>query len=209
MPTGPNEDFKGVIVVSSVFTWMYYTMMMLGPSSKECNANDKHVHWAVRAFGNLHEQAPVYLLSLWSYAIFVSPEDGAVFGAAYLVMRFFYPMYGRPPSGCCTAPESPCVSLRPPPRARLALRSIWLFRGRFDEVIFLCTFPQYGIIIYMMLSTVTKAYGLDLRAICLGYHSLGVLAASLPVPMQFFATCSVHKVLISAGFFGQGKVKAK
>jgi len=74
----------GVVAVSGVFFYMYYAFMQLGPSARMSNKSEAQVQWGSRAFGNLHEQAPTFLLALWSHALFVSPDSAAALGAAWL-----------------------------------------------------------------------------------------------------------------------------
>ncbi|KAG8465861.1 hypothetical protein KFE25_005431 [Diacronema lutheri] len=82
----------GVVAVSGVFFYMYYAFMQLGPSARMSNKSEAQVQWGSRAFGNLHEQAPTFLLALWSHALFVSPDSAAALGAAWLVFRAAYPI---------------------------------------------------------------------------------------------------------------------
>jgi len=49
-----------------------------------------------RAVANTHEQMGPFLVSLWIFAIFVSPRYATWLGAAYLVLRGIYPfLLGR------------------------------------------------------------------------------------------------------------------
>ena len=44
-----------------------------------------------RAVANTHEQMVPFLVSLWMFAIFVSPRHATWLGAAYLLLRAIYP----------------------------------------------------------------------------------------------------------------------
>jgi len=108
---------------------------------------------------------------MWSFAAFVSPQGAADLGKAYLVLRAMYPL-------------------------------IWLARGDFDPTIFSCTIPQYGIIIYMMASVFALShFGLDLRGIFLGYHTLGAATFAAVFLGGFFGMCALTTAVKSAGFF--------
>jgi hypothetical protein len=50
---------------------------------------------ADRTVGNCLEQMVPFLLSLWMYAIFISPSDAAYYGTIYVVTRAYYPFVFR------------------------------------------------------------------------------------------------------------------
>ncbi len=52
---------------------------------------DEEMLAADRAVANTHEQMVPFLVALWLYAIFVSPYYATWLGAAYVVLRGFYP----------------------------------------------------------------------------------------------------------------------
>ena len=82
-----------------------------------------------RAVANTHEQMVPFLVSMWMYALFVSPAVAASLGAAYLVLRAIYP---------------------------------FLLGARIEQMqprrVALVTFPCYGIIAWMLGSSVLKAW---------------------------------------------------
>lgn len=53
---------------------------------------DEEMLAADRAVANTHEQMVPFLVSLWVFAIFVSPRHATWLGAAYLVLRGVYPL---------------------------------------------------------------------------------------------------------------------
>lgn len=84
--------------------------------------SDKQIRMGERAFGNLHEQSIMFLVSLWMHALFVDVSTAASLGWAWLAFRLSYvviwaltagdimpgillstmPMYG------CTIPQPGC-----------------------------------------------------------------------------------------------------
>lgn len=91
---------SGVVAVSGIFLYMYYAFMQLGPNARMSNLSEAQIQWGSRAFGNLHEQAPAFLLSLWTYAIFVSPDDATTLGIVWLIFRAAYPLCGALHARC-------------------------------------------------------------------------------------------------------------
>ncbi len=53
---------------------------------------DEEMLAADRVVGNTHEQMVPFLVSLWLYAIFVSPTRATWLGVAYLALRASYPL---------------------------------------------------------------------------------------------------------------------
>jgi hypothetical protein len=53
---------------------------------------DEEMLAADRAVANTHEQMAPFLVSLWLFAIFVSPTYATWLGAAYVVLRGVYPI---------------------------------------------------------------------------------------------------------------------
>ena len=53
--------------------------------------NAKHENWAVRCFANMTEQWPMFLVGLWTHAIFVSPVTAYKAGCIWLAFRLAYP----------------------------------------------------------------------------------------------------------------------
>jgi hypothetical protein len=84
---------------------------------------------ADRAVQNTHEQMVPFLVSMWTYALFVSPRVAAGLGAAYVGLRAVYP---------------------------------FLLGSRIEQVqsrrVAFVTFPCYGIIAWMLGSSVVKAW---------------------------------------------------
>ena len=84
---------------------------------------------ADRAVQNTHEQMVPFLVAMWTYALAVSPGGAAVLGGAYVALRAVYP---------------------------------FLLGARIEEVqpkrVALVTFPCYGIIAWMLGSSVAAAW---------------------------------------------------
>ena len=79
-------NYIGVVVLS-LFTrtvWEMYT---------EKDVTDKHVANAGRFSGNMFEQSPIFLTSLWMYTIFADYETGWTLGVLYLVGMTYYPFH--------------------------------------------------------------------------------------------------------------------
>ena len=53
---------------------------------------DEEMLAADRAVANTLEQMGPFLGSLWLFAVFVSPTQATFLGAAYVALRFFYPL---------------------------------------------------------------------------------------------------------------------
>eukprot|EP01051_Picozoa_sp_SAG22_P011426 SAG22_NODE_1098_length_5567_cov_27.664045_2_plen_167_part_00 len=125
---------------------MYYGFMQLGPTAGMSNRSKAQITWGNRAFGNLHEQSTIFLVSLWLHALFVSVDGAAALGWAYLLFRSLYPVLW---AVCGPMPQSMAI--------------LW------------STMPQYGINWWMMSTTVASTcFGLDLKAATVDY--LGVPA---------------------------------
>ena len=58
--------------MAGAWAFMYYLFMMLGPTAGMSRRSNAQREWGARAFGNLHEQSTIFLVSLWSHALFVS-----------------------------------------------------------------------------------------------------------------------------------------
>lgn len=52
--------------------------------------SDKQIQMGERAFGNLHEQSIIFLVSLWMHALFVDASSAASLGWAWLYFRLGY-----------------------------------------------------------------------------------------------------------------------
>jgi hypothetical protein len=83
---------------------------------------------ADRAVANTHEQMVPFLLSMWLHAVLVSPTRAAALGGAYVVLRALYPV--------------------------LLGRSLSKIQSK---RVFFVTGPCYGIVFYLLGSTVYGA----------------------------------------------------
>ena len=132
-----------------------------------------------RSFLNMQEQAVLFNLSLWLYAVFVSADAATSLGQTYLFLRSLYPI-------------------------------IWMTLGGENgwpgDIGMLFTFPQYGINLFMALSTVAKLnYSVDLVDYFLGYKALGVFAVSVSFLMGVVMTIMQLNAKVFSGFFGKKK----
>jgi len=165
-----------VAKVTAAWVFMSYIFMPMGPTASMARVSDGQVKWGDRTFMNMNEQSPHFLVSLWIHAIFVSAQSATYLGIAYLVLRFLYPC-------------------------------IWALKGTsippFPEM-FLSTFPQYAINIYMMLSLF-----LPLKAIFLGWDALGVVV----VFIIYICYCVVFTMKMQtwcyARFFNRGQAELR
>ena len=82
-----------------------------------------------RAVQNTHEQMVPFLVSMWMYTVFVSPEVAAALGAAYVALRAVYPFL-----------LGPRIEQLQPRRVAFV------------------TFPCYGIIAWMLGGSVVTAW---------------------------------------------------
>ena len=138
----------------------------------------KQANMGARAFGNLHEQSIVFLVSLWVHALFEDVDGAAKLGSVYLGLRALYPV-------------------------------VWTLCGGFDMKILVTTMPQYGIILWMLGTTVAKAsFGTDLKALAMGSDAVGCAAMTALFFAQFNIDCMVIHP-ICAGFFSEEKTKGK
>lgn len=147
-PGADASAYKGVVAVSGVFFYMYYAFMQLGPSARMSKLSEAQVQWGSRVFGNLHEQAPAFLLALWSYALFIGPDGATELGAAWLVFRAAYPLCWMVGRGF----------------SRMILISTMPMYG-------ICAYMMASV-------CAAACFGADLRAALLGYHALGCALAS-------------------------------
>ena len=79
----------------TVFWGLIYVLFMQfsGAANNAAQGiNEKQKLWASRMFGNLHEQSTLFLVAVWSYAIFVDAGKAAFWGDIYLFIRLFYPI---------------------------------------------------------------------------------------------------------------------
>ena len=92
-------------------------------------SGDPEMLKADRAVQNTHEQMVPFLVSMWMYAIFVSPEVAAGLGGAYVALRAVYPFL-----------LGPRIDQLQPRRVAFV------------------TFPCYGIVAWMLGSSVARAW---------------------------------------------------
>lgn len=175
---GMVEMYGSVAMVQAAWTLMAYTIMPLGAAASLGGHSKGQANWGSRAFLNMMEQAPVFLSSLWMCAVFVSADVAATLGWAYLALRALYPL-------------------------------IWLFIGGEAgcpiPIIFVSTFPQYGIVTYMALATLLKCdSGDDLSEYFNGSPLLGSLACGAVI---YLAVMYMYMPL--AGVIGKKFFKTK
>ena len=143
------SELAGPAMVTAGYVLMGMNFMPLGPTAGMVGANDAQKMWGNRAFLNMMEHAPLFLSSLWIFAIFVSAEEATKVGSAYLALRFMYPIIWAYWGGAGGAPMKPYT---------------WFFFGK-GVNLFYCTFPQYGCVFYMALATLLKCgFGISLNA---------------------------------------------
>jgi len=136
----------------------------LGMGGKQMSAGQKK--WGDRAFGNTLEQFPLFNAALWLHAVFVSPAVATKLGVVYLCLRLMYPVFWLVFGGESGPPFKP-YSVLP------------LF-GPIKQIYY-STFPQYGIVFYLALSTVLKlAFGLCLNTL------VGMPALVAPIGFGYF-----------------------
>merc|ERR1711939_661250 len=71
---------------------MTYVFMQMKPSAAMSGKSVGQQNWGERAFGNLNEQSPMFLVAIWLHALFVSPDNAATLGWVYLALRILYVM---------------------------------------------------------------------------------------------------------------------
>ena len=111
---------------------MALAMMPAGPTAGMSGMSEGHQKWGNRIFGNMTEHGIMFFPALWCYAIFVDADEATLLGAAYLIFRGLYPVIWATVGGESGAPF---------------------------PVIFISTFPQYGIIVYECLGVLLKLSG--------------------------------------------------
>lgn len=107
------------------------------------------------------EHFPLFNMALWLHAVFVSPTVATNLGLTYLILTVMYPVIWALFGGEAGVPTKP-YSLTPP-------------FGPLKQIYY-STFPRYGIVFYLALSTVLKiAFGICLNTIV----KMPVIAATL------------------------------
>lgn len=81
-------NFIGCAVVAGLAAPTIYEMFTPG-----VDVGPSYAQVASRFAGNLAEQAPIFLMSLWMYTFFADSATGGALGALYLVSRVLYPVY--------------------------------------------------------------------------------------------------------------------
>mmetsp|Transcript_31867 Transcript_31867/g.58359 ORF Transcript_31867/g.58359 Transcript_31867/m.58359 type:complete len:246 (-) Transcript_31867:47-784(-) len=98
------EACSSTLLVTCVWCLIYYNYLGVAVMCVFCgnafemfdpnkDVTDKFGTIAGRFQGNMFEQAPVHLLGLWMYTLFVDYTTGANLGALYIVGRIIYPFF--------------------------------------------------------------------------------------------------------------------
>ena len=155
------DALAGPAMVTAGYVLLGLHFMPLGPTAPD----GPQKTWGNRAFLNMMEQAPLFLSSLWVFAIFVSPAEAAKIGTVYVCLRACYPFIWAVWGGANGAPMKPYT---------------WFLFGKGINL-FYCTFPQYGCIFYMALATLLKlGMNINLNA------AVGVPAVAAPLGFGLF-----------------------
>lgn len=169
-----------VAVVTAAWSLLGYVVMVLGPTAALTGGSKAQCKWGDRTFMNMQEQAALFLSSLWTCAFFVSAEKAASLGTAYVLLRALYPI-------------------------------IWLAVGVETPYphIFLSTFPQYGINLYMLTMVLLKSAGdrVDLTAFFGGFDALGVFVFTAAYYTYALKLLPVLQTSLVAKCFAAGKKK--
>merc|ERR1711939_787332 len=89
---GQMSAYAGVSLVTCAWGCMAYVFMPWGPTANMTGQNEAQKKFGDRSFMNLLEQAPMFLTSLWLFAINCSATEATALGTAYLVLRALYPV---------------------------------------------------------------------------------------------------------------------
>ena len=133
--------FTGPVVVTAVYFCLWYYLLLglqrgtkyklqaeysaRGEEFDRYCGNDGRMLAADRAVINTQEQMVPFLVSLWLHALFVSPVVASYLGAAYVILRSLYPV--------------------------LLGKSLSKTQSK---RVFFATGPSYGIVFYLLGSTV-------------------------------------------------------
>ena len=124
----------------------------------------------------MQEQAVLFFGSLWLYAVFVSADDAADLGKAYLFLRSMYPVVWMVLGGEKGMPEQGSMF----------------------------TFPQYAINLFEVTAVILKlGYSADLTAMFFGYKSLGVFVFTVGFMTYAMGVIGFLSEKVFAGFFKQ------
>lgn len=138
--------YRGPIIVTAAYFCLWYYLLLglqrgtkykllaeyaaRGEEFDRYFGQDAQMLAADRAVINTQEQMVPFLASLWLHAVFVSPQNAAYLGAAYVVLRSIYPiLLGR----------------------RLSRTQ--------SKRVFLVTGPAYCIVFYLLAGSVYAALG--------------------------------------------------
>ena len=107
MPPLDLPDLRGPVAVTALYLLLWYAMLFglqtrtkyrllreyaaRGEVFDRYRSGDPEMLRADRAVQNTHEQMGPFLVSLWMYALTVSPWRAAALGAAYVLLRAAYP----------------------------------------------------------------------------------------------------------------------
>ncbi len=136
--------FQGPILATALYFCLWYYLLLglqrgtkyrllaeyaaKGEAFDRYFGQDGRMLAADRVVINTHEQMVPFLVAMWLHAVFVSPQHAAWLGVAYTILRAGYPiLLGK------------SLSKTQPKR------------------VFLVTGPAYGIIVYLLTSTVYGA----------------------------------------------------
>ena len=108
MPAIPLSALRGPATVTALYFLLYYSLMFgLQTRTKyrlqreyaardqvfdRYRSGDPEMLKADRAVQNTHEQMVPFLVSMWMYAVFVSPDTATVLGLIYVLLRAIYPL---------------------------------------------------------------------------------------------------------------------
>lgn len=159
------SELSGPAMVTAGWTLLGMNFMPMGPTAGMVGACEPQKTWGNRTFLNMMEHAPLFLSSLWVFAIFVSAEEATKIGTTYIALRSLYPVIWAAFGGANGAPMQPCT---------------WFLFGK-GMNLFYVTFPQYGCVFYMALATLLKlGLAIDLNSI------VGVPALAAPLGFGLF-----------------------
>ena len=126
-------EYNGCAAVMAGWVFLYYSNMWIAAGApKDCCPGQ--ATWGNRLFLNMGEQAPAFLVSFWTHAIFASPIVATQCGTAYLGFTVLY--------------------------ALLRLKC----KGGVDNTVsFASTVPRYAINLFLVISAVAqRSFGLGL-----------------------------------------------
>jgi len=103
-----SGDFVGPVAVTVAYFALWYSLLFgkqsrtkyrllakykeEGKEFDRYTSNDPEMLAADRIVGNTHEQMVPFMVSMWLFAIFVSPFQATVLGGIYVVLRGIYPL---------------------------------------------------------------------------------------------------------------------